>query len=542
MAIPLPESNAKRVKTSIDPRYLSALYKMSQYAVTGLWQERLAYSDGGGEWPWMPDFDVEIVETGSLNKILVSNKVKKSRLLSGEIVPESEGVSRVMSNARKAWWKARANGSGQDTGPWAPFFFSFFDDFDLLGWGACAIETVQSRDYDIKRRKWNETGVSVAVRNIPNSDVLYDPTVRDPRNSKWVAYRTFVPLYEAEKAFGKIAAEGVHYFRKSTGSDSYPVVQVVDYYDVGLAGSEPSWTRWVGNIDNAPFKHQRNPYGAMLPVAFMVATPPPKCRYPVGAVLTLMRTQELLNQMQRKVINVAKKGPLDVWDDRITNSEDVANYVNGLNNGSVRIDHSAGRDEIANAVLRIPGAQLSNADMVAWEHAQRHFDESSGASQIDQGSQLDSQRTLGEIQQIQAASSSNRAYDDQCVKNGFIDVAEKVFKCAKMFDTSPVRVELELPDQSRRSVFINEGGLMASSLFDEDVPVVLDTGSLTAQDSRIKRLEKLQDIEKNVLPLLQTGVIDPRMVAKQILSALGEENAEEWLMQAPAQLSAQLQA
>jgi len=530
MSIPLPESNARRVKTAIDGSYQSALYKMSQYAVTGLWSNKLPYAESSHEWAWMPDFSVDVIETGSLNKVLVSSKVKKSRLLSGEIVPESENLSRILSNSRKAWWKARANGQGQDSGPWAPHIFSYFDDFDILGWGACCIEVADSREYILERKSWRNNGKSVCIRNIPASDVVYDPTVRDPRNSRWVAYRTFVPLYEAEKQFGKISEEGVHHVRRSSYSDSYAVVQVIDYFDVGLASSEPSWTRWIGRIDNAPYKHQRNPFGALLPVSFMVGSLPPKCAYPIGSVLTLMRTQELLNIIQRKVLSVSKKGPVDIWNERVANSQDISNYVNGINNGSIRVDHGVDTSEITNALVRHPGAQLSNADMVAWEHAQRHFDESSGASQIDQGNTLDSQRTLGEIQQIQASSSSNRAFDDQCVKNGMIDLCEKVFRVAHLFDTAPVEVEIELPDQSKRSVTINDGPLKASELFEKAVPVVLDSGALTAQDSRIKRLERLQDIEKNILPLLATGVIDPTNVAKHVLTALGEESLEEWLV------------
>lgn len=530
MRKPIPQADDIRelLRASVDSRRVSVLEKMSRFALTGVWEARgrgygLAL---GSTWPWYPDLDPEWVEGGRSNKIFNANRQKKSRLMTGEVEPDSEGPSQFTSSARKAWFKERNAGAGNGD-PWRPHTFAYFDDFDLNGTGCNYFALTQNP----------ESGkYACAMKNLPMQHVVYSRLARNPINSPWVCVRHIVPFEQAKEMYPNAAVEAKE-FMEGYGHDlPLPIVVVYEYYDIGTSSTAPCRMVWLKDWAGDPVKKERNPWGRFLPVSFMVNNLLPGARYPTGGVFTMLKTQMVINEFEKGLLSRQKNGPVRVWNDSKLNNDDTNRYFQGLTS-NVRLATGESAAMLDNLVFQLAGQSLSNADVEGLSHFEQQFGEDAALTEIDQNSVLNSQRTLGEIQQMQAAGASNRAFDDQNTKEGLIMMVKKAFHVAKTGDDDPVEVTVVLPDQRKRKMVVNmDDASSCAELFKEQANITIDVSNLTAVDTTTKRMNRLASLEK----LLEFITLDPALaqkygdkLAQEAIQAIGED-PDEWAQASPA--------
>lgn len=529
MSLPTPDENADRCLAAVDVRRSAAIDKMARYALTGVWGTA-SRQMGPALWPWYQDADSEYADPGRSNKILNANRQKKARFLTGDIEPDSSGVKAVTSAARKAFFKARFAGKGNEQGSWRPHVYGFFDDFDFLGIGCCYISTVIDHDTDKD---------AVSVQHVPLQHVLYDPFARNPQNARWCCVRFVVSYDEAYAMYPEVAQRlKVTLQRENTGQP-LEAVPIIHYYDIGIAGKDPSCTVWVGDFSEPHVEHKKSPYGRELPMAFMVGNLLPNARFPVGGVFTQMKSQMMANKVEEGVVTRLDNSSMRLWASSKVNPEDWKKYMLGELRGNMRLDEGFEFDDVAKQVMAdFSGQSLSNADMQAMEWADKQFNEDAGLSETNQGNVLEGGHTLGEVESLKAEASANRAFDDQNVKNGLVELVQKVFMVAKLFDDSPVDCTVILPTTSKsvRLTVNKDAGSSCKQLFDQPSEVTLDVSSLTASDAATKANERLLKLERLAALIVQGGPMAVMKYGDKLIQegidAIGED-PEDWIQEAP---------
>lgn len=523
------------MSASVDVRRIALGQKQARYVLTGAWDDRLAGSVAmyGEEWPWYADVDPEYVEGGRSNKILNANRQSKSRLLTGDVEPESQGVSRFTSACRKAWFKTRWRGVGNGN-PWRAHMFRYFDNYHLYGTGWIYASLTQNL----------ETGKDCAdVKSVHSQNVLYDRMAVDPSTSPWVAVRHIMPVIQAEawlKAEGidpRRARENTEHVESVGFSQAYPVTVIIEFYSLAFAGHEATRMVFVRSFRDEPLKRTKNPWGNRLPLRAMVNNLLPGARYPAGLAFTALKTQVIINEIERGVLNRMRQPGITLWNDSKLNQQDVKNYMAGLNGGNIRLDGGAKDETLENLLMRVPGVALSDAEVEALSHFEQQFGEDSALTEIDQNSMLQSSRTLGEIQQMQSAGASNRAFDDQNVKEGLVSMCHAVFWAGKDDDDPcDITVDMSFAKQPPRQLTVNGGdGVDCKAMLERDGEIVIDVSALSSTDASAKRNNRLMELERiaaqiNVSPQSQMKYGDS--LIREAIMAIGED-PDDWAEASP---------
>ncbi len=534
---------------AVDTRRISLYAKQCRYVLTGIWDDSRSGWGAmhGEEWPWHQDTDPDWVEGGRSNKILNANRQKKSRLMTGDVEPDSGGCTKFTSAARKGWFKERWKGIGHGN-PWRPHVFRYFDAYDLYGTGAIYGGLSQNQ----------ETGKNCAdAKFVHMQNVLYDRTAVDPSTSPWVAVRHILPVWEAEAFLRKEgidpkkARENQEHVESAGFAVSLPVCTIIEFCSKAVWGCEPCRMLWIKSFKGEPLKRQRNPLGNRLPLKFMVNNLLPGARYPAGLVYTALKTQSVINEIERGIVNRMRQPGITIWNDSKLNQQDISNYFKGENGGNIRLAAGNADENIDNLLRRESGVSLSNAEIEALQHFEGQFGQDVALSEIDQNAMLQSQRTLGEINQMQAAGASNRAFDDQNVKEGLIAFCQLMFDTAKgcqppdgkpyrYGDDDPVEVTVTLPDQSKRQMTVNaDEDSSCRELMDGAGEVTIDVSALSASDATTKSNNRLMELERiaaeiNATPQGQMKYGD-RLI-KEFLTCIGED-ADDWAQASDAMMA-----
>lgn len=512
----------ERVKTGIDVEYLRAKQKCGIYMLTGEWkEERNLSSLGDALWPWFEDYVPDQLEIGRSKRILNKSKMVLSRVPGADIEPESIDVDVYLNDLRKKAWKHRAKGDMKGDGGWDVEMTAQFLDFRELGAGCIYHGTKTDAD-------GNQYATNIHVRS---TDVVYDRSARNPLHSRWVCVRFPIPYEEAlASGWDKKKVESAReYVNDRLMAYPLPIVYVHYYFDVGIGGKAPTRAVWIGHTDG-PFVEREENVAGHTHVSWGVGMVPPGARWPLGGVYLQAATQAMLNSLEHYFKAIMNRIPLiGVLEGSVVHNS-LEKALRGETRGIVKFKELAKDQSISNLVAPIPGGEATQTVFQMWDIYNRQDTEDGGLSEIDRGNALESQRTLGEINSIQANSQANRGFDERQTVLMQERTVQRTFDVMKHFDRSPFTVMVK-GQRDHYPMVLNDPKdprTWMDQVFAIYSEVVVDPGAVTGNDMRMKTAKRLADLA-NIAPMVgKPGGVRPEKFRDEVLNAIGEPDVQDW--------------
>lgn len=525
---------------SIDRDRLKAVQTASVYAATGDFNADVAAVNGDAAWPYYQDYVYDQGQIGRANKTLNSGRLVMSRILSSDIEPETVGVLRETNLIRKGCWKHRARGDGAGDGGWAPEIESHFLDFRMLGAGT----TFYSYKYDYRTGGENPPQY-VSLAHTRQTDVVWSRNCRHPASSTEVCYRVLVPYRQAvailqkakvADAEGTCAKASVFTAKDGNTTNVAKTVPFLVFYTAWQPGREPTRAVMIGDSASPVFvvKPEQNKLGR-IPWNTWENFLPPGCRWPMGSVYmesTIQTAFDQINDYWRSFLN---NPPFAGINDDCFVPGDIKKVLEGKRSFA-RLKKDLTKADVDSAIVQYRGGEMQQTVMAYKSDLDREYATVAGLSDIDRNQMLSSQRTLGEINQMQAAGQQNRAFDERKVAKGLAGLVETVFHGMAMFDRSPFVVDVDgydftVNDPSDPRTWMDQVML-------EPGEVVIDPGALTGADNRQRSLEQAMTLVQ-MLGQFVGKYVNPEKFLDELLTRLGEPDSEEWkMMPAPMQAAA----
>lgn len=515
--LPTREEIKERVLSGYDRAYYDGLYSQMAYAFGEKWNANSPYVSGAGysdDIPVYPAITAHLLEVGQSKRILETSYTILARVLSRAPSPDSPHVDEWTEEVRRQYWLANANGQRGLPTKWLKQLQYAFVEGDSLGVG-CVKHGLRSHPH---------SGLQLAeLQHVPVHQAIWDPFEFDPRNSKWVAVVSYLPLDVAKSRFGSAADRHVSSWKPNPNAVDTKFVRIIEYWDVGYAGKEPAYVLFLGDMDEG--KVEPNERG-FLGVSFCVNYVAPGMKRPIGRVSMQMCTQELINDIERYLrISMQQGPPVDVYDPSHFDPDSIARWKAGDQGAALEIADSI-VDDVRTAFTRLPGKEVPQGVLALLNVAEKQYTADSNLSELDRGSITRSRRTLGEIAILQNAVDLNASLVGQMAVEFLQDAVRHTFMVGAHGDRQPIEMEV-----FGQSVVFNQPDVPRSRIANfltGNLDVIIDLEATTAQDEDEKSAQRVQQLQA-LAPLVGVNV-DPGKWRDEILAAMGERNLESWAM------------
>lgn len=487
--------------------------------------------------PIYPDVTANFLKVGTSRRMLQTAILAQSRMMSKEPEPEFPQVDRATAEVRKQFFLARYNGDLSADGSWGDEWSKSFLYGDSLGFGCLQFGATHDRDTGEQK---------VSCQDIPPTQVIYDRFCAHPTRAKWVCYIHYMDPSDARKMFGHKACEPhimkMHDHETDRGFDC---VRVFEWVSTGIGKGEPTRTVRIGQRTSKPEAHDPNPFGAMIPSAFMVNVVVPGMTRPIGRYTLAEADQTFLNEVETIMLDKLRGGgAVDLIDPDVLDPEDLDRFLRGDKLAFIRITKAIAN----NPFVRIPEKEISSILPTLLNYAEGQIAADSGFNDLERGSPLDQSRSATEVATIDNRSSMNQAWIQQQTALFLRRGVERCLAVAKVVDRAPVSI-----DVFGRNVIINQPGrpeTWIDGFMEERSAVIISRTSLTSDDDRIRREQEIGMIMRYFELGLVGQTIDPKYATEKLLKLSGEEDVQKAMdmqaMQPPvdplAQMAAQAEA
>lgn len=514
---------------AIDRDRLKAVQIASVCAATGKWETDVGAVNGDAKWPYYQDYVYDHGQAGRANKTLNSGRLVMSRILSSDIEPETTLVLPETNLIRKGCWRHRARGDHAGDGGWATEIESHFLDFRMLGAGS----SFYAYKYDAEERQY------VSLANVRQTDVVWSRNCRHPGSATEVCYRVLVPyrqalamMQKAKVAEAEKACAQASIFTAKDG-DTTNVAKTVPFlvfYSARQPGREPTRAVMIGDSASPVFlvKPEENKVGR-IPWNTWENFLPPGCRWPMGSIYmesTIQTAFDQINDYWRSFLN---NPPFAGINDECFVPGDIKKVLEGKRSFA-RLKKDLTKAEVDAAIVQYRGGEMQETVMAYKADLDREYATVAGLSDMDRNQMLSSQRTLGEINHMQAAGQQNRAFDERKVAKGLAGLVETVFHGMAMFDRSPFVVDVDGYDFTVNDP--NDPRTWMDEVMREPGEVVIDPGALTGADNRQRSLERAMTLVQ-FLGQMVGKYVNPEKFIDELLTILGEPDSDEWKMMPP---------
>lgn len=504
------------VLSGVDRERLDAMHSMAMYALTSTVKDRGQWrTTGNSIWPVYLDYVPNRIEVGNSRKILNTSRILLSEF-SGVIVPETKGVDDTTNQERQQAWIVRSKGDGMGDGGWDVEQAQQYTDFRELGIGAvCHDELVDDQDLEY-----------ATLRHFRATDVIYDPSVRNPLRAKWYCRRTPFTKYEAIDLFGEKMVTVNELLPMGGGSYPLEIVWYYEFFSVPFAGRRATYCSWVGFPEEG--KVHRTPRSArtdQLNVSWGVNYLPAASRWPIGGVWLQCATQALMGNLEQKFKRSSDRQSMTGID---------LNYVKGKNlqqaqkNGGWLEMELPQDGDIRKAVLEIAGGQIDQGDLALYDLAQRQYNEDSGTTEQMRGNLSEQDRTLGEQQLAQMGAEKGQSYEKVQALAMTARVVNKTFDRMKRFDRSPMLIDLDGYD-----LLLNDPEdprLSLEEIFRDKGEVQISPGSFSMSDDRVKRAQRAAELSDPNLVSLVGKTVSLEWYTEQVMKNKGENDPNAYKM------------
>lgn len=379
------------------------------------------------------------------------------------------------------------------------------------------------------------------VERISPYDIWVDPTAARLRDARYIVQRVFrsvddVRNDESYKRSTRMKVVGGLDNEISTGwelSGRNQGFQGVDTFDDRLVAVYEYWSLeddyvwgvWTTNVDGWLIDPEPWPVPE-LPFIYLPMDPLPSTFYPIGQVFPILNLQTELNSIRTLQLDF-----LDNYVPRVIMSEDIL---------TDEMVHDLGSDSPLQVLRAKPGPQGSLRELAIpfpqpnmpseWpmmsEAVVRDIDFVGGMPDYSTAPNRRRSATEAAIQQDQTAV---RAQDkNNLFERGAAEVVRRWVGMAQEFLMGEVPVTItpneDIP-QERQMSFMSRQDILSEREFEFHIEV----GSMAPRDDAVNRLEK-QQLLKELVPLMQAGVINPRAVAEMVLIAHGVTNIDDFIV------------
>ena len=496
-----------RLKESADTEYWDSLYSQMKYAFGEPWEGRSG--GGSGVIPYYDPVKLYTKRVGRSMKIMQHALIMMSKVLAGEPEPWWPQVHRYISEARKQVYISRYRKCG-----WKQEFEKQYLDMVNLGLGILQWGLKTERD-----------GYTYATcQHIPLIHVLKDPHEPDPSKWRYIGFVKYMAPEDAIALYGnrkKIEDAVV----TVDGGSLRKVVRVIEYYDLGFGEGDPTQAVILGDVGGDYLvPPEPNDYVDTLPFSYGENVMLPFFKHHVGNIILQMGTQEMRNKLERSLAAAAMDIGMDLVNtDRVDKNE----YQKARREGRTYVYAKSGIPGDNNpAIDRVPPKEASRTVFELVNLMDRELSAESGITDLDRGSQLQSQRTLGEVQLLDERSQTSKARIARQTSNMIVNAVKVWQKYAMLYDDAPCKV-----DVFGNNMTFNDKADPTSKLyhlFEEESNVVVSTMALTMQDELGKQQLRLQQLGL----LMGDPMVNQQKVTEEKVRAIGEDPAE-YVLSAP---------
>jgi hypothetical protein len=505
------ETIKSRLQDGFDRNYYESLYQSIVKAYGEFWRDDLPSPAWGNGFPDYPDVRPIFKEIGISAKIQNAQIIMLSRVMTASPEPNFPDLDRWTGQVRQQYVKNRARGIGGVDGEWTTQHANVFLDGDGLGTGFAQIG-LRETPY----------GQIIDVEHIPVTQMIWDPRQRSATRARWMCSMRYIEMDVAEDMFGYAQAHAnvrkIWDLRENRGVD---VVRLFEYYDVGLTGGKPTMAYILDDITHDPVSVEENPFGC-LPFAVYEGPLTPGTKRATGRINMMLSGQEAISKVERNIRAAVEKTALDLVDSTMLSVADLSKLQDGEPLTVIQLEGEARLDKNNPPIIRLPGGEVSQTNMVALERYEREFAAVAGNTELDRGNQLDSQRTLGETQLLDQRSRTQANYSTLQLALYYRRVFEKVCKIGAIGDTAPVSVMID-----GRKITLNTGDprLAIRPFLEEESQITIDPQAITSNDVAGEQDAKARKLW-SMAPLVQAGQIPNDWFAKEILRSAGYDPDE----------------
>ena len=509
-----------RLKEGFDPDHFLSIWRQLNYAFGEPWQNTYTPTNSDAcHFPDYPLLKLKAAEISSSRRIIQAQFISMSRVMSTLPEPEFPGRYKFDGEVCKQYWLKRAQGNHYGGNEWAPEMTRAYIDGDGVGSGFV--------QFGLKTNP--TTGLQFqTMRHSQALHTLWDQHAVTPSDARWVAFVRYLPVDVARRLFGPEAVDKWKYTLFESGNGyGREVFRVIEYFDIAEDGGEKGTHAILAkDFGGDLLKHEENSFGC-LPFAYYTHFEVPGMARPLGRIPLQMPTQEGLNELERHLRQVIKKGVgFDIVDTTQINAEDMkALYSNPEGVPFLRWSSRNPEDKLP-PVVRVNSQEVAMALITLYGIQERQFAADSGTSEYERGTLPVGDHTKFELSMFEERSATGAIWSNRQVLLFYRRCIEKALYIATRFDQDPLNINV-----FGNPVLINDPA-NPNSYFHHFTTtpseIQIGTESLDvaqANRERAERITYLKQIESWV-----GRTIDPIWYTEELLKAIGTKDPKEGMI------------
>ena len=516
------EAIRTRIVQSMDWRYWNQIIREAAYAM-GIEEYQIeSQTTSMDGLPCYPSIRASIEKIGVAKKSLRSAYVAASRLMSSDPAPELTGLDSITTQIWKELWRVRFQNSSA-----AEEFEAAFLEGDCHGVGILQL-ALETNDATNRQR--------VTMRHSPILQTLLDPSTKNIRKSRYVAFVNWMPYEDAKAQFGDhVKPEMIRKMSYDVGyyRVPYDVVSVVEYFDTGYGKGDPTYAVIIGGSDKNPAIKKRNPFGRILPMAVFQGFRPHGALRPFGRFYLQRSADEAINALLHQIGQLTTEGrPLRIIDETVVDNQQLREWAQGRRH---TVQAKKTMDKSSQPVIDVPGMELPKCVMELLDYFGSDFDEQSGLSEIDRGGTPPQQMTAYQVNEEQNAVSQNKGLLVRSTLEFCKEAMEKFYTIAQLFDKDPFEAVID-----GCPVIFNNPSARASwmdKILRLPGRVLVTRDSLTPADADAQLQEKWQKIQM-LLSMIPYGIDPSRIVEEAVRVVMPGQDPNEWIAKTSAAATA----
>ncbi len=355
----------------------------------------------------IPD-DIDILpryyEPGQSRRILTNAALMMAKVCYSEPDPSYPDQGRWKEIVTKAFNKTIFRGrpflgseSYGDYGEWAPEIHRMFLDGDGLGVGFVQIGV---------KNGWT------TIQHHPLCRTIWDRHRLGLTRSRFICFVHHLPVEEAKSLFGNSIEKeaGPDTFSLTSNNEYIRVIKALQWFDMGLDGSEPTEMWRLRNMQGRVLDIGSNEYEC-LPFAHYEHMHLFGMRRPVGRGDFQIPDQEMRNGLERYWRLVLQRGPgFDAVDTDGMEEQDLEKLTSGELLTLIKYKLGISGGKVGDRINRVPAHEVPDALFRGLEYLDRMDPGNSGISDADRANITSTARTLGEIENVQQGADSQKQW------------------------------------------------------------------------------------------------------------------------------------
>ena len=474
----------RRYRLAEFTRNLLAIQTQDSKDVDGIMEYNQAVASSlaakGSSWPHYEAYRPALREAIRLNHLQNNLRILTAQTRAIDVVPQWVNTpDDITSTARASWWAWRSQGMDSQGG-WKTDLDNAFCDFAALGEGYLRIGLVDAND-----------GAVVTVTHYHPLNVMLDPYAKYVNESRWVCFSTVMSKEECEDRFPDFDydAHAAQYQRLGVQLQGARIIEYFARPDKDDK-NEITYMAIAQSLGGEIIEKGQNPNDD-LPLQAFLGFIPSGSDIPIGMVASTIYAQRELDMMDTDAKKKSQRDnllgiPPDMFD-----KDDLQSYADGNRPEFMRLDENYmnKNPEPQKGLVTVPRNGENEDQKARREEYLNMMQQLSGVSSLDMGQISGNDATATEVSQVAARGQQQISFYSREFSRGIQELAPKVGKFAKKFDTAPFCVNFDgVP------VWFNgkDKRLTSKKLFDGPLNCVIGDEDLIMTDVNSKRMKEGQ--------------------------------------------------